>query len=124
MATKVNLIDCIGQLTGKEIAMRGETLVYLDTKENVETEIIENAKALQVEKVEESRILDINTKTGEIIYSKYSREKQFNVGHLLVPYTETDKEEMFMYIETVRDIGRIARENGTLLEDINWAGLD
>lgn len=50
MATKVNLIDCIGQLTGKEIAMRGETFVYLDTKKDVEIEIVNQAKELKEQK--------------------------------------------------------------------------
>ena len=50
MATKVNLIDCVGQLTGKEIAMRGETFVYLGTKKDVEIEIVNEAKELKEQK--------------------------------------------------------------------------
>lgn len=50
MANKVNLIDCVGQLTGKEIAMRGETFVYLGTKKDVEIEIVNEAKELKEQK--------------------------------------------------------------------------
>lgn len=50
MANKVNLTDCIGQLTGKEIAMRGETFVYLGTKKDVEIEIVNEAKELKEQK--------------------------------------------------------------------------
>ena len=50
MANKVNLIDCVGQLTGKEIATRGETFVYLGTKKDVEIEIVNEAKELKEQK--------------------------------------------------------------------------
>lgn len=50
MENKVNLIDCVGQLTGKEIAMRGETFVYLGTKKDVEIEIVNEAKELKEQK--------------------------------------------------------------------------
>lgn len=50
MATKVNLIDCVGQLTGKEIGMRGETFVYLGTKKDIEIEIVNEAKELKEQK--------------------------------------------------------------------------
>ena len=50
MANKVDLIDCVGQLTGKEIAMRGETFVYLGTKKDVEIEIVNEAKELKEQK--------------------------------------------------------------------------
>lgn len=76
------------------------------------------------EELETERILSIDSKTGEIIYSKYSREKQFNIGHLLYPYTEQDREEMFRFIEIVRAIGREARDSGMDGEDIDWLEID
>lgn len=50
MANEVNLIDCVKQMTGKEIAMRGETFVYLNTKKDVEIEIVNEAKELKDQK--------------------------------------------------------------------------
>lgn len=50
MGIKVNLIDCIGQLTGEQIAMKGETFVYLHTKKDVEIEIVNEAKELKEQK--------------------------------------------------------------------------
>lgn len=76
------------------------------------------------EEVEQERINLINAKCGEIIYSKYTREKQFNISQFYIPYTIQDKEEMDMFIETARQIAKDAKTNGTLYENINWGGLD
>lgn len=124
MGNGICLIDCINQDTGKEIAMSGDDFVYLDTKEKVEVEIVEKCKLILVENLNNERIAKINNKAGEIIYAKYSREKQFNISNLLTPYTEREKEEMFMFIETVRGIAKNAKESGIEYEEINWGGLD
>lgn len=73
---------------------------------------------------EENRILCINSKASEIILSKYPLYKQNNITLLLTPYTEIDLEEMKMFIDTVRNIAKQAKENGTAYEDVNWRGLD
>ena len=70
MANEVNLIDCVGQLTGKEIAMRGETFVYLNTKKDVEIEIVNEAVALKNEKDLE------NSKSEKYIEIKKDFQKQ------------------------------------------------
>lgn len=50
MGNEINLIDCIAEITQKTIAMSGNTYVYLDTKKDVEAEIIEKAIILKSEK--------------------------------------------------------------------------
>ena len=50
MANKINLIDCVEELTQKQIAMRGDIFVYFDTKKDVEKNIIDEAKMLQSSK--------------------------------------------------------------------------
>jgi len=50
MENTVPLIDCIVEITGEAIAMRGEEYVYLHSKETVEPSILAEAKALKVEK--------------------------------------------------------------------------
>lgn len=47
MPNEVSLIDSIQSITGKAIAMRGEEFVYLVSKENVEANILVEAKELQ-----------------------------------------------------------------------------
>ena len=50
MANEINLIDCIAEITQKTIAMSGNTYVYLDTKKDVEIEIVNEAKELKEQK--------------------------------------------------------------------------
>lgn len=76
------------------------------------------------EEAETIRIEQINSKAGEIITAKYPLYKQNNITLLLTPYTEIDKEEMCMFIDTVRGIAKTAKDNGTSFEDINWSDLD
>jgi len=73
---------------------------------------------------ESFRISLINLKSSEIIENKYPIYRQINITNLLTPYTALDKDEMCMFIDTVRGIARDAKTNGTLYNDINWAGLD
>lgn len=75
---------------------------------------------------EEIRIEQINSKQDEIITKKtmYPIYKQLNIDNQLEPYTFEDKEIKNMFILTVRLIGRQAKENGTFVDDIDWAGLD
>lgn len=50
MENTVPLIDCVAEITGEAIAMRGEEYVYLKTKETVAPSIITQAMALKEEK--------------------------------------------------------------------------
>lgn len=50
MGNEINLIDCIAEITQKTIAMSGNTYVYLDTKKDVEIEIVNEAKELKEQK--------------------------------------------------------------------------
>ena len=50
MANEINLIDCVEELTQKQIVMRGDVYVYFDTKKDVEKNIIDEAKMLQSSK--------------------------------------------------------------------------
>lgn len=73
---------------------------------------------------EEYRINSINNKTEQIITTPYPIYKQLNIDSLLNPYTIKMRENKNMFIDTVRNIARKAKEDGTQPEDINWAGLD
>lgn len=50
-----NLIDCILRITNRAIAMKDNQYVYLDTKEPVEVQILEQATALKQELEAESK---------------------------------------------------------------------
>lgn len=76
------------------------------------------------EEKETLRINSINSKTEQIITTPYPIYKQLNIDNLLNPYTIEMRENKNMFIETVRNIGRKAKDDGTQPEDINWAGLD
>lgn len=78
------------------------------------------------EQREKQRVQQIESKQDEIITKRdmYPIHKQLNIDNQLYPYTLEDKEIKNMFIETVRLIGRKAKENGTLVDDIDWAGLD
>lgn len=76
------------------------------------------------EEIETRRINDINLKASKIITGKYPLYKQNNITLLLTPYTKTDKEEMSMFIDTVRNIAKNAKNNGIFEQDIDWADLD
>lgn len=77
-----------------------------------------------IEEIEKARINSINLKADEIITKPYPIYKQLNIDNLLNPYTIEMRENKNMFIETVRNIGRMAKEDGTQPDDINWAGLD
>jgi len=47
----VSLKQCISEITGKQIAMIGKDFIYLDTKENVESEVINEANILAFKKM-------------------------------------------------------------------------
>lgn len=71
-----------------------------------------------------ARIQAINNKSESIITTPYPIYKQLNIDNELAPYTYQDRELKNMFIETVRLVGRKAKENGTLVDEINWSGLD
>lgn len=76
------------------------------------------------EEIEQDRIISINNKVEEIITKPYPIYKQLNIRGQLLPYTTDDLENMNMFIDTARYIGKDAKSNGTKAEDVNWAGLD
>lgn len=103
MPNEVSLIDCIQSITGKAIAMRGEEFVYLVSKENIEANILIEAKELQktknnelksnhlrelrnveldglswlIERHKEEVELGINTTLSSEEYQKILRYKQY-----------------------------------------------
>lgn len=87
-------------------------------------EEIEEMRKATLEEIEEARIISINNKVEEIITKPYPFYKQLNIRGQLLPYTIDDLENMNMFIDTTRYIGKDAKSNGTKVEDINWAGLD
>lgn len=76
------------------------------------------------EEIEEDRIIAINNKVEEIITKPYPIYKQLNIRGQLLPCIIDDLENMNMFIDTTRYVGKDAKSNGTKVEDINWAGLD
>lgn len=83
------------------------------------------------EQLEKDRIAAINLKVNEIIEAKYP----FKYAQVNIPakgikndagdcYDDRDIEEMYMFINTARLIGKQAKTNGTQPEDIDWMELD
>lgn len=87
MPNEVSLIDSIQSITGKAIAMRGEEFVYLVSKENVEANILVEAKELQ------------KTKNNELKYN-YLRELRNVELDGLSWLVERHKEEVELGIDT------------------------
>ena len=46
----VSLKQCIGEITGKQIAMNGDDFIYLDDKTKVGSEVIGEAEILKIQK--------------------------------------------------------------------------
>lgn len=73
---------------------------------------------------EVERVEAINRKVESIIVKPYPIYKQLNIRGQLTPYDMHDLENMNMFIDTVREIGKDAKESGIAVDEINWAGLD
>lgn len=69
---------------------------------------------------EEQRISQIESKCGEVIKARYTLEKQINITNLLTPYTEEDREDMKLFIDSKRAICYQAIADGTIPEDVDW----
>lgn len=129
---EISIKSVLYKLTNRPIAMDGEKYVYFDNRsgdlEEVSDELLKEAERIAKEEseklFEETRVLEINNKTSEIIYNKYTREQQFNISNLLYPYTEEDKEYMFMFIEIARMISREAKDSGIIADEIDWLEID
>lgn len=129
---EISIKSVLYKLTNRPIAMDGEKYVYFDNRsgdlEEVSDELLKEAERIAKEEseklFEETRLLEINNKTSEIIYNKYTREQQFNISNLLYPYTEEDKEYMFMFIEIARMISREAKDSGIIADEIDWLEID
>ena len=70
--------------------------------------------------IEEQRIQQIEAKCNKAIESVYPIYKQINITNLLTPYTEQDREDMKVFIDSKRAICHKAITDGTKVEDINW----
>lgn len=67
------------------------------------------------EKIDKSRVQNINSYTQTFIYSKYPQPKQSSAN--LGVYDETYKNEMVAFIKRIVDLSNEAIENGTSFED-------
>ena len=67
------------------------------------------------EKIEETRVQNINSYTQSFIYSKYSQPKQSSAN--LGVYDEDYKQEMVTFIKRIVDLSNEAIANGTSFED-------
>ncbi len=102
-------------------------IIFTDEQEAIVSDVIKNIvplTKLQLEEIEiekeNTRILSIKNKAGQVIESKYSIFKQLNITNLLEGYAEEDKEKMIDFINSIRAISNKAEIEGTALEDINW----
>ena len=69
---------------------------------------------------EKERLEAISFRASEIIYGIYPIIKQLNIGNLIEPYTQEDKDTMISFISKIKNIAKEAEKNKTLLSDINW----
>lgn len=74
-----------------------------------------------VEELEQIRVNAINNKARDIIYSKYSQEKQSSAQ--LGIYGDEYLETMKLFIKQVIDISNEAIDNGTPADEVNWDTL-
>ena len=72
------------------------------------------------QKIEQSRIQQIEYKCNQVIESVYPIYKQINITNLLTPYTEEDRDVMKAFIDSKRAICHKAIADSTNVEDINW----
>jgi len=78
----VSLKQCISEITGKQIAMIGKDFIYLDTKENVESEVINEANILAFKKMKDNKI--------EMLATTYQTESTKPVSYKEVLYKGGD----------------------------------
>ena len=93
-------IDYIVKITGKRIAMLDDKYVYLDTKEEVEDTILEEAQTAFEEYIETQRVALIKAEANAIILAKYPDYKQRNASLGLLSDEEITK--MKEYIADIR----------------------
>lgn len=74
------------------------------------------------EKCEQERVDLINQKASDIIYSKYSIEKQSSAQ--LGIYGDEYLATMKVFIKQVIDISNKAIDDKILADEVNWEGLD
>ena len=75
------------------------------------------------QKIEQSRIQQIEAKCNQAIEAIYPIYKQINITNLLTPYTEQDRDIMKAFINSKRAICHKAIADVTNVEDINWGKL-
>ena len=74
-----------------------------------------------VEKCEEQRIQQTESKCNQAIESVYPIYKQINITNLLNPYTEQDRDIMKAFIDSKRAICHKAITDGTNPEDVDFS---
>ena len=72
------------------------------------------------QKLEESRVQQVESKCNQEIEAAYPIYKQINITNLLTPYIEDDRDVMKAFIDSKRAICHKAIADGTNVEDINW----
>jgi hypothetical protein len=71
--TNINLGDCISDVTDRQVGIRLDEYVYIDTKEKVEDENMELALKMQKQKEDELKA----TKYQRLRIAEYSKLNQF-----------------------------------------------
>jgi len=105
--TNINLGDCISDVTGRQVGMRLDEYVYIDTKEKVEDENMELALKLRQEKLDandfSNKLREANNYLLETswIWEKYARNVQ-----LLKDITEDEFRTKYADIITKQEVAR------------------
>ncbi|MCT7643838.1 hypothetical protein [Aliarcobacter butzleri] len=115
------LVDCIVSITQRAVGIKGDEFIFVDTHDKVSKAVLDEATVLQTTINEQYRIEDINKKAGEIIEAKYPITKQLNYprgsnGSLFVTGNVTVN-EMYSWIDNVRDKSNLAIANGLTLQE-------
>lgn len=78
MGNEISLIDCISQETGKHIVMSGSDFVYFDTKQKVESAIVQSVTLARDSKnikiAKENKTLSISNDCANEIISGFSSD--------------------------------------------------
>ena len=80
-----------------------------------------NEWVADVEKCEQHRVQQIESKCNQAIEAVYPIYKQINITNLLTPYTEQNREDMKAFIDSKRAICHKAIADGTKPEDVDFS---
>ena len=104
-------IDYIVKITNKRIAMLEDKYVYLDTKEEVEDTILEEAQTAFEEYIETQRVALIKAEANKIILEVYPDYKQRNAS--LGIYGDDYYTEMKSFISNIVEQSNILEADTT-----------